>query len=91
MKSSVVDFHKGKQELVSMDDELPLIIFILVHTTPEFLYSDIHFVEDFIKLETSLESEKRLMVNIKVILPFFVFNIFADSRINMYRFQLNIL
>lgn len=66
MKSAVVDFHRGKFELVSMDDQLPLIIFILVFTETENLISDICFVEDFTDLDSALESEKRLITNIKV-------------------------
>ena len=28
MRSAVIDFHKGKEDVISMDDELPLIIYI---------------------------------------------------------------
>lgn len=29
MKQSVIDFHKGKMEITSMDEELPLLIYIV--------------------------------------------------------------
>ena len=66
MKSAVVDFHHGKKEVESMDDELPLTIFLLTYTDADQLVSNIAFVEDFVQLDPSLESEKRLMINFKV-------------------------
>lgn len=70
MKSAVVDFHHGNVEIESMDDQLPMIIFILVFTDAPNLISNIAFVEDFIRFDSSLESEKRLMTNIRVKLHF---------------------
>ena len=31
MKASVIDFHSAKEELASMDDELPIIIYIILY------------------------------------------------------------
>ncbi len=30
MRAAVIDFHKGKEELNSMDDELPVCIYIIL-------------------------------------------------------------
>jgi hypothetical protein len=32
MRASVIDFHKGKVELLTMDDELPVIIFVILQS-----------------------------------------------------------
>lgn len=30
MRAEVIDFHNGKEELLSMDDELPVVIYIIL-------------------------------------------------------------
>jgi hypothetical protein len=72
MKSSVVDFHHGKEELQSMDDELPIIIYIVMNAKIPELEAELAYVEDFINLDPTLESEKRLMTNIRVSVQFIV-------------------
>ncbi len=67
MRSLVVDFYKGKEEIYTMDDELPIIMFILLNSKIENLPSELHLVEDFVSLDPSLESDKRLMTNFTVI------------------------
>jgi len=66
MRSSVVDFYKGKEEVSSMDEELPLTIFILLYSRVEDLVAELNFIDDYVSLDPTLESEKRLMTNIKV-------------------------
>ena len=66
MKSIVVDFHKGKEELSSMDDELPIIIYIILYARIPNIEAEFAFIEDFINLDPTLESEKRLMTNLRV-------------------------
>jgi len=72
MKSYVVNFYKGKEELHSMDDELPIIIYIIVHAQVPDLEAELAFVEDFINLDPTLESEKRLMTNLRVSVQYIV-------------------
>lgn len=67
MRSCVVDFYKGKEEVSSMDEELPLLIYILLYCRVEDLVAELSFIDDYVNLDSSLESEKRLMTNIKVI------------------------
>ena len=66
MRSSVIDYHHGKEELVSMDDELPVVIFIILNSNIKNLFAEISLVEDFINLDPSIESEKKLLTNIRV-------------------------
>jgi len=32
LKTAIVDFHQSKIELASMDDELPILIYIVLHS-----------------------------------------------------------
>ncbi len=66
MKSSVVEYHKGKLEIASMDEELPILIYVVLHCQIENISAELNFIDDFVQLDPTLESEKRLMTNIKV-------------------------
>ncbi len=67
MRSCVVEFHKGKEEVASMDEELPLMIFILLNSKVEDMAAELNFINDYVNLDPGLESEKRLMTNMTVI------------------------
>ena len=67
MKSAVVDFHKGKEEVCSMDEELPIMIYILLHANLENASAEFNFVDDYVQFDPALESEKRLMTNLRVL------------------------
>jgi len=66
MKSSVVEYHKGREEIISMDEELPIMIYVVLMCKVENIASELAYVDDYVQLDPSLESEKRLMTNIKV-------------------------
>ena len=67
MKASVVDFYKGKEEICSMDEELPLLIYILLNAKLENIFAELNFVQDYVNIDPSLDSEKRMMTNVIVI------------------------
>jgi hypothetical protein len=50
-----------------MDHELPVVIYIILMSKVDNLLSELSIVEDFINLDPSIESEKRLLTNLKVI------------------------
>ena len=66
MKSAVVEYHKGKEEIASMDEELPILIYVVLHCNVANIAAELSYVDDFVQLDPALESEKRLMTNIKV-------------------------
>lgn len=66
MKTSVYEFHKGKLELSTMDDELPLTIFVLSQSKVENLMAELTFVDDYIRFFQEYESEIRLITNLRV-------------------------
>lgn len=82
MKTCVVDFHKGKLELNTMDDELPLTIYVLSQTKIQNLMAELNFVDDYIRFFQEYESEVRLITNLRVIfvqifILFFVLGFFS--------------
>lgn len=66
MKAAVVDYHKGREEVYSMDEELPILIYILLHSKLENMVAEFNFVDDYVQFDPTLESEKRLMTNLRV-------------------------
>ena len=66
MRTSVVDFHKGKVELNTMDDELPLTIYVLSQTKVENLMAELSLIDDYIRFFQEYESELRLITNLRV-------------------------
>ncbi len=57
MRACVFDFFKGKEELVGMDDELPIVIYIIFKADVPNIYSELSYVEDFVKFDVSVENE----------------------------------
>lgn len=49
-----------------MDDELPILIFIILNTNIRNLYSQIALIEDYITHDSTYESERRTLINFKV-------------------------
>lgn len=41
MRAGVIDFHKGKEELASMDDELPIVIYIILMANIPNLFTEL--------------------------------------------------
>ncbi|KAM3127796.1 hypothetical protein pb186bvf_020075 [Paramecium bursaria] len=68
-RSEAIDFNK-QYELFSMDDELPIIIYLTVYTSIEDLYARVMLLEDYVRNDPSLESERRIITNIKVSLDY---------------------
>lgn len=72
MKTAVVDHHKGKLELSSMDDVLPLSIYVVSQVDVPLLASQFHQMDDFLKINAALgkrgggfnyDLEKKLLTN----------------------------
>ena len=67
MKMKVIDFYNGKEELSSMDDELPIIIFIVLNCKINNPLSQINLIDDYLSTNPDFEIEKRFLLNLKVI------------------------
>ena len=63
LKSEVVDHYKGKFELESMDDVLPLSIYCTAMADLSHGASLRNIMEDYLRLNSNLEFEKKLLCN----------------------------
>jgi len=66
MKMRVIDYYNGKEELSTMDEELPILIFVVLHTKITNLFSQLNFVDDYLSTFPDFEVEKRFLMNLKV-------------------------
>jgi len=44
MKTDVVDYWKNKEEIGTMDDELPIIVFIVSRSTVPNLFAEVRYL-----------------------------------------------
>ncbi|CAD8170217.1 unnamed protein product [Paramecium pentaurelia] len=56
-----------KEEIIAMDDELPILIWIALMSDVPNLYAKIFFVDDYIQ---EIENEKRILTNLRVSLDY---------------------
>jgi hypothetical protein len=55
MRGSFLEYTSCKDELISMDDELPIIIYIVTQVDIENLFAELNMVDDYLK--TSMRDE----------------------------------
>ncbi|CAD8178773.1 unnamed protein product [Paramecium octaurelia] len=56
-----------KEEIIAMDDELPILIWVALMSDIANLYAKIYFVDDYIQ---EIENEKRILTNLRVSLDY---------------------
>lgn len=61
MKSCVVDYWKGALEIQAMDDELPILMFLLLTSKLESPYAELEILKEY--LGENMENEYRIIVN----------------------------
>ena len=66
LKTAVVEFWRGKEELEAMDDLLPIIIFVLVQSTVTSPAAQIGLLQDYVGRAGRYENEARLLINFEV-------------------------
>ena len=49
MRNYILDYTSGKEELVSMDDELPIVIYITTQLNIKNLFAELNMIDDYIK------------------------------------------
>jgi hypothetical protein len=64
MRSSILQHHNMDLELESMDDELPITIYIVANTEVSDMISNLRYIENYIQLHDSMDSEVKLITNI---------------------------
>lgn len=63
MKTTIIDYWHGREELETMDDQLPVIIFIVFKTSLETFPAQIDFLLDYSRVNTGMDNENRLLIN----------------------------
>ncbi len=63
LKSEVVDYHKGKLELESMDDVLPLTIYCVAMAELEHPASYLGMMQDYLRQVNGYDLERKLLCN----------------------------
>jgi len=67
MKTAIVDHWKGKIELSTMDDVLPLTIYVVAMAELSHPASEFNLLEDFLRIyDKGFELEKKLLTNFDV-------------------------
>ena len=67
-RTSVIDYSKGKFELVAMDDQMPVFIYIMAMCTLSHPISEMNLLFDYLRYqEKSYDTEQLLVTNLQVI------------------------
>lgn len=72
LRTSVLEYWKGKEELEGMDDILPLYIFIIIKADLKNFTSEILMLQDYIRVSQDMESEERLVINYHVAIQYII-------------------
>lgn len=72
MKTTVIDYWKGKQELETMDDQLPVIIFIVFKVALDSFPAQIEFLIDYTRTNSGMDNENRLLINYDAAVSFII-------------------
>ncbi|MDR3549471.1 MAG: hypothetical protein P4M11_14600 [Candidatus Pacebacteria bacterium] len=67
MRTNVIDFSKGKAELLAMDDQMPVYIYIMAMCSLTRPTAEFNFLFDYLKYqEKSYDTEQLLVTNLQV-------------------------
>lgn len=67
MKTAIVDYWKGKVELDTMDDVLPLTIYAVSMAELSHPASELNILEDYLRIyDKGFDFEKKLLTNFDV-------------------------
>ena len=64
MRSEILTFHDMTVELESMDDELPLTIFILSLTEVKDMVSNLNYIRNYIELHHAMDAEEKIITHL---------------------------
>ena len=72
MKTCVVDYWKGKLELSTMDDQLPVMIYIVSQVKAPTFVSQIILLKDYISGSLGFDNETKLLTDIDSAISFII-------------------
>eukprot|EP00826_Nyctotherus_ovalis_P066978 TRINITY_DN9968_c0_g1_i3.p1 TRINITY_DN9968_c0_g1~~TRINITY_DN9968_c0_g1_i3.p1 ORF type:complete len:249 (+),score=70.78 TRINITY_DN9968_c0_g1_i3:1027-1773(+) len=85
MKTTVIDYSKGKTELITMDDQMPVFIYIMAMCTLPHPFTEINFLNDYLNYQDrGYDTEQQLVTNLQVI---FTLHFIGKSAVHPECFQ----
>lgn len=73
LKTSILDMTSGKTELDSLEDELPLTIYLVTQTNLRNISAEMSIIEDYFKYSNDcLDKESKILTNIKGAIQFII-------------------
>ncbi|CAK62336.1 unnamed protein product (macronuclear) [Paramecium tetraurelia] len=63
-------YENSNCELSTMDDELPVMIYIILYSEFQNKFASIHYVDDFCNTDPTIETEKRTVTTLRVSLEY---------------------
>ena len=72
MKTEVVDYWNGSEALETMDDELPIIIFVVAMSNVPALAAEVAMLTEYIGTNVKFEKEARILTDIEASINFII-------------------
>ena len=67
LKTSILDITNGKSELDSLDDELPLTIYLISQISLKNPHAEVNIIEDYFRFSRDcIDKESKILTNFKV-------------------------
>lgn len=67
LKTTILDLTGGKCELNSMDDELPLSIYVVTQINLKNAVAEVNMIEDYFRFSKDcIDKESKVLTNLKV-------------------------
>jgi hypothetical protein len=74
LKTTILDLTGGKTELNSMDDELPLSIYVATQISLKNAVAEVNMIEDYFRFSKDcIDKESKVLTNLKVSLNLTLF------------------
>jgi cell fate (sporulation/competence/biofilm development) regulator YmcA (YheA/YmcA/DUF963 family) len=67
LRNCILHFTKGKSELNSMDDELPLFMYLGTQINMRNVVVEINMIKDYLQFSKSCDKESKVLTNLEVI------------------------
>jgi len=72
LRNCILDITKGKSELSSMDEELPLFIYMCTQIEIENVFTELNIIDHYLKYSKSVDKESKVLTNLMVSIQFII-------------------
>jgi hypothetical protein len=70
MKTEVVDHWNGRLTLESIDDEFPILIYMIAYSSVPTLLAELEFLQDYMNDNPKFEKDLRLLTDMSASIEF---------------------